>query len=77
LNAEDDNTRIPTLTPSSYENLKKENVIFAGMIPKLDNAFQALTKGVSRVIIGNAENLHLLIHEKTGTVIQVENASNP
>jgi acetylglutamate kinase len=77
LNAQDDNTRIPSLTRSSYESLKKENVIFAGMIPKLDNAFQALTQGVSRVIIGNAEHLHLLIHGKTGTVIQMENASNP
>ena len=43
--------------------------IFAGMIPKLDNAFAALNSGVKKVIIGKAEELTQLIHGKTGTVI--------
>jgi acetylglutamate kinase len=44
-------------------------LIFAGMIPKLDNAFAALRSGVRRVIIGRAEELPLLLAGKAGTTI--------
>jgi acetylglutamate kinase len=47
-------------------------VIFAGMIPKLDNAFAALRSGVARVIIGRAEELSLLLAGRSGTTIQHE-----
>jgi acetylglutamate kinase len=69
MDANDDNTIISAITPSSYTELKQQNVIFAGMIPKLDNAFTALNKGVHRVVIGKAEELQELIHQKTGTSI--------
>lgn len=69
LDADDDATVIPTITPASYKELKEKQVIFAGMIPKLDNAFMALSKGVSKVIIGNAEALPQLIENKSGTSI--------
>lgn len=69
MDADDDNTVISSITPSSYTELKQQNVIFAGMIPKLDNAFTALNKGVHRVVIGKAEELQELIHQKTGTSI--------
>jgi acetylglutamate kinase len=69
LNAEDDNTVIPSIDPSSYKKLKEEQVIFAGMIPKLDNAFAALDKGVQRVVIGKAEQLQQLINQQSGTSI--------
>ena len=39
------------------------------MIPKLDNAFAALNSGVTRVIIGKAEELHQLISGTSGTSI--------
>src|SRR5437762_1179437 len=39
MDANDDNTVIASITPSSYTELKQQNVIFAGMIPKLDNAY--------------------------------------
>jgi acetylglutamate kinase len=39
------------------------------MIPKLDNAFAALTKGVKSVTIGKAEKLKELIQGSTGTTI--------
>jgi acetylglutamate kinase len=66
---EDDNSLIPVLTPSLYHTLKENNKIFSGMIPKLDNAFAALQKGVSKVIIGQAEQLPLLLNGTTGTHI--------
>lgn len=69
LNAEDDNTVIPTINRSDYNKLKKEEKIFAGMIPKLDNAFTALSHGVKKVIIGKAENLSKLIAGTSGTNI--------
>src|SRR6201991_2679402 len=45
MNAEDDRSVIPRINPSSYQKLKEQQVIFAGMIPKLDNAFTALRSG--------------------------------
>jgi len=69
LNADDDNSVIPVINRSDYTKLKKEEKIFAGMIPKLDNAFAALSHGVSKVIIGKAENLSKLIAGTSGTNI--------
>jgi acetylglutamate kinase len=70
MDAEDDNTVISRINADSYEELKIKNVIFAGMIPKLDNAFTALNKGVKKVIIGKAENIERLAAGKTGTIIE-------
>lgn len=72
LDAEDDTTVIKTINPAEYERLKAEKLIFAGMIPKLDNAFSALRSGVRKVIIGKAEQLPQLISGETGTTIQEE-----
>ena len=69
LNADDDNTVIASINPTSYQKLKATEKIFAGMIPKLDNAFAALNSGVSKVIIGKAENLEELIDGRSGTTI--------
>ena len=60
---------ISEINPASYEELKEKQVIFAGMIPKLDNAFAALKSGVSRVIIGKAENVKQLVAGQSGTTI--------
>ena len=69
LDANDDKTVIPSINPKYYEQLKSEQKIFAGMIPKLDNAFAALKQGVRKVIIGKAEELQQLIAGKSGTSI--------
>lgn len=69
MDANDDATVITSITPSSYAELKQQNVIFSGMIPKLDNAFTALNKGVHRVVIGKAEELQELIQQQSGTSI--------
>ncbi|TVT43707.1 acetylglutamate kinase [Hymenobacter setariae] len=53
----DDNSVIPDIDATRYEELKTQGVIADGMLPKLENAFAALHQGVSRVIIGHA--LHI------------------
>ncbi|MES1217439.1 MAG: acetylglutamate kinase [Bacteroidota bacterium] len=72
LDANDDTTVISSIKPSSYQQLKAEQKIFAGMIPKLDNAFTALNNGVKKVIIGKAEELNELINGTKGTSITNE-----
>jgi acetylglutamate kinase len=69
LDADDDSTVIPRINPSYYQQLKASQKIFAGMIPKLDNAFTALNNGVNKVIIGKAENLKKIIAGNSGTTI--------
>jgi acetylglutamate kinase len=69
LDANDDTTVIQSINPTYYQQLKSEQKIFAGMIPKLDNAFAALNRGVKKVIIGKAEQLTDLITGKAGTSI--------
>jgi len=69
LNAADDSSVIPEIKPVYYQELKENKKIFAGMIPKLDNAFEALNSGVKKVIIGKAENINQLIKGRSGTAI--------
>ena len=57
LNSEDDTTVIHDLDSDLFEQYQKEDVINAGMIPKLDNGFRAKRKGVKEVLITNPENI--------------------
>jgi acetylglutamate kinase len=72
LDVNDESTVISQLSLSYYDKLKQEQKIFAGMIPKLDNAFAALNSGVKKVIIGKAEALKELISGSSGTSITHE-----
>ena len=65
----DESSVIAQLRPDSYEHLKQEQRLYAGILPKIDNAFAAMNKGVSKVIIGNSINLKDLIQGKSGTTI--------
>ena len=69
LNADDDSSVIPEINPTYYTELKEKKKIFAGMLPKLDNAFAAIDGGVKKVIIGKAENLQNLVSGRSGTTI--------
>lgn len=71
LDANDNATVISNINPASYKKLKENGAIFAGMIPKMDNAFAALNRGVSKVVIGKAEELQQLIEDKSGTSINL------
>ncbi|SHO60109.1 acetylglutamate kinase [Algoriphagus zhangzhouensis] len=71
LDEKNENSIIPRINEDIYAELRKENVIHSGMIPKLDNAFEALQKGVHNVWIGKAENLMLSTKGKlSGTIIE-------
>jgi acetylglutamate kinase len=69
LDMSDEASVIKTLDPTYFESLKEQELIFAGMIPKLTNAFVAIGNGVEKVIIGKAENLQNLINGEAGTTI--------
>lgn len=51
-------TLIPEIKTESYRQLKNAGIIKDGMIPKLENAFRALEKGVDEVIIGSVNAIH-------------------
>jgi len=61
---------ISVINPENYASLKAGGQVNEGMIPKLDNAFEALQNGVNRVIIGDALDIEKLIAGKAGTTIQ-------
>ena len=65
LNENDDNSVIPYLSYYDFPRLVQEGTISGGMIPKIQNAFNALQAGVSSVLITQAEALDKL----TGTTI--------
>lgn len=72
MEMEDEKSVIKELRKSHYKDLINSKKIFAGMIPKLDNAFTAIDQGVHKVIIGKAEELDHLIVGKSGTTISHE-----
>ena len=69
LDAEDEDSVIAIIDKNKYAELKEKGLVFAGMLPKLDNAFAALRSGVKRVVIGKAEALNSLINGTAGTSI--------
>jgi len=69
LDINDPNSLIQHINRLSYQKLKDDKIIFEGMVPKIDNAFQALDNGVKSVIIGKAEKMNELINGTTGTTI--------
>lgn len=50
----DDDSVIPQLTPDVFRRYVAEGVIQGGMIPKLENSFEALNAGVAEVVITQA-----------------------
>lgn len=65
----DESSVIKSINIEEFQRLKLDKVIFEGMIPKLDNAFEAISKGVKNVYIGNALNLHLYQQGEFGTCL--------
>jgi acetylglutamate kinase len=56
-NVNDDDSVIGIITPQDYKQLLGEGIISKGMIPKLDNAFDAIQKGVKSVVIAHSNDL--------------------
>ena len=63
-----DNSIIPSINESDYKNLKTKGLLHTGMLPKLQNCFTALKKGVKYVKIGNPK-----IITESGTYTQITN----
>lgn len=68
----DEGSLIRQIHKAEYNELKKTGVVHTGMIPKLDNAFEAISQGVQRVIIGKADVLSDLLNGKSGTTLKHE-----
>ena len=70
-NVADENSAIPLITKEIYQQLKNDNKLFDGILPKIDNAFAAIDSGVKEVLIGHAEDLlQNVTQETTGTLIK-------
>lgn len=65
--AEDDRSVIKSLNHTGFKALQASGAIHAGMIPKLDNSFNAITQGVSQIRITNIAGL-----QKGGTTLLPE-----
>ena len=64
----DEDSVIPSLNYADFRRLEAEGVIQGGMIPKLQNAFEALRAGVCEVVIMRADT----IGGNEGTRIRIE-----
>ncbi|WP_417859979.1 acetylglutamate kinase [Winogradskyella sediminis] len=54
---ENEDSVIENIDTESYQHLKDNNIIFEGMLPKLDNCFHAIHKNVQKVCIGKSDML--------------------
>lgn len=71
MDADNPASLIPLINEDIYEELLRDQVIHSGMIPKLENAFNAINKGVTNVWLGLPENLLLASKGKNaGTIIK-------
>ena len=66
---ENDDSVIEKINTESYKILKENNIIFEGMLPKLNNCFHAINQNVQKVCIGksamlfNKNNKHTTIQK--------------
>ena len=65
-NENDEESVIPHITEESFAMLQQEGIVKGGMIPKLQNAFSAIEKGVDKVIITQANALK---NKEKGTTV--------
>lgn len=56
-NIDDDNSVINLINKQIYQKLLSEQKLFAGILPKIDNAFAAVDAGVKEVLLGDAKDL--------------------
>jgi acetylglutamate kinase len=54
----DDDSVIPEITPRIFKQYVEKGIISGGMIPKLENAFEAIDAGVKEVVITHASEIH-------------------
>ncbi|MCW3079034.1 acetylglutamate kinase [Segetibacter sp.] len=64
-NVDDDNSVINIINKKIHQQLLSEQKLFAGILPKIDNAFAAIDAGVKEVLVGDARDLIQNTTEKT------------
>ena len=70
-NVEDGSSVIALIDQEKYDQLIAEEKLFAGIIPKIDNAFNAINAGVKEVLIGDARDIVTNVGTNTtGTLIK-------
>jgi acetylglutamate kinase len=69
---EDDNSVIHLINKETYRQLLHEQKLFAGILPKIDNAFAAIDAGVKEVLVGDAKELLQNTTEKTSGTLFVK-----
>jgi acetylglutamate kinase len=65
---DDENSVIQQINSALYSKLKEEGAIHSGMIPKLDNCFNSLSKGVQKIKIGH----HSLLKDSKAICTNIE-----
>lgn len=57
MDENDDESVIPVITKDLFKQYAEKGIIKGGMLPKLENAFQSLEKGVAQVVITQASEI--------------------
>ena len=65
-NPDDDDSVIPTITRADFIKYKADGTISGGMLPKIENALEAIDAGVKKVVI----TLATAIDGQSGTIIR-------
>jgi acetylglutamate kinase len=61
----DESSLVTKIDHQGYLKLKDQQIIHSGMLPKMDNAFSAISCGVKAVIIGHSDDLGNLEKNQT------------
>ena len=70
-NIEDETSVIRSINSTNHQELIQNKVLLDGILPKLENAFEAINQGVSEVLIGCSSDLLKNMGEETeGTLIR-------
>lgn len=57
MDSENEESVIKSLTFDAYNTLREQGIIHSGMLPKLENCFNAINQGVTQIGIGSPEML--------------------
>ncbi len=72
LDAEDEDSVVRHMNPVKFKEMREAGQVSKGMLPKLDNAFDALQAGVFQVVIGQSRHLLSMAEDaKEGTLLSL------
>jgi acetylglutamate kinase len=71
-NVADETSVINLINKQTYKQLLNEQKLFAGILPKIDNAFAAIDAGVKEVLIGDAKDLLVNTSGKTSGTLFIQ-----